>query len=60
MDVPGCILVERHRLKQNVIAGGLSSDLVRLINDLVNGRSNLESVRVHLLADFALKPLPVE
>jgi hypothetical protein len=60
MDVPRGVLVKGHRLKQDIISGGLSGNFVGLIDNLVDCGSDLESVRVHLLADLALESFPVE
>jgi len=60
MNVSGRILVERHRLKKDVVVVGLTSDFICKINNFVNYFLNLERVWVHLFADFAFEPLPVE
>lgn len=60
VDIPRGILVQWHRLKKNVVSGGLCGNLISLINNLVNCWSDLKGVRVHLLADLALESLPVE
>jgi hypothetical protein len=60
MDISRSILVERHWLQQDIVSRGLSGNLVCLINNLVNSRSNFESVWIHLFANLALESLPVE
>lgn len=56
MDVTRCILVEWHRLKQDVLATGL-----RLINidEFEERLAFSEDVRIALLANLAFKFLPV-
>jgi hypothetical protein len=60
MDIPRSILIQRHGFKKNVVTRSLRRNFISLINNLVDNRSDLESVWVHLLADFALESLPVE
>jgi hypothetical protein len=59
MDIAGVVFVKRHRLKQNVVAV-VAIDVLGDVNYFMDGVSDLEGVWVHLLADFALKTLPVE
>ena len=60
VDVPRGVLVQRHGLQQDVVAVGLSGDLIGLIDNLVDGGTNLESVWVHLFAYLTFESLPVE
>jgi hypothetical protein len=60
MNVPGRVFVERHRLKKNIVSICLSCDFIRLIDNFVDGLPDLESVRIHLFANFAFKPFPVK
>lgn len=60
VDVPRGILVERHGLQQDVVAVGLSGNLIGLIDNLVDGGTNLEGVWVHLFAYLTFESLPVE
>ena len=56
MDVSGRVLVERHRLKENVLGVGFG---LRDVDQLEEVVSLLEYVRVALLADLAFEFLPV-
>lgn len=60
MDVSRCVLVQRHRLQQYVVALGLRGNLIDQIDNLVDGHTDLEGVWVHLLANFTFETLPVE
>lgn len=60
MDIPRSILVQRHGFEKNVVARSLRRNFIGLINNLVDNWSNLKSVGVHLLTDFALESLPVK
>ena len=60
MDIPRSILVQRHGFEKNVVARSLRRNFICLIDNLVDNWSNLKSVRVHLLTDFALESLPVK
>ena len=58
VDVSGGVLVEGHRLQQNIVV--VVIHLLREIDDLVDVSLYLEGVRVHLLANLAFETLPVE
>jgi hypothetical protein len=58
MDVSGSVLVQRHRLKQNIVV--VAGHLLRKINDLVYRPLDFEGVGIHLLAYLAFETLPVE
>jgi len=60
MNVPRGVFVERHGLKKNVVSICLSCNFVCLIDNFVDSLPDLESVRIHLLANFAFKPFPVK
>lgn len=60
MDVSWGVLIQRHRLKKDVVALSLRGDFVYKIDNLVDSRSNFEGIWVHLLANLALESLPVE
>ena len=60
MNVSRSILIERHRLQENVVSVGGRCDFVDQINNLVDNWADLESVWVHLFADLAFEPFPVE
>ena len=60
MDVSRIVLIEWHRLQKNVITCRLRSDFINQIDDFVDSLPDLESVGIHLLANLAFKPLPVE
>ena len=53
------VLVEGHGLEQNVVVV-VAIDMLGHVHNLIDGLLDLKSVWVHLLADLALKPLPVE
>ena len=53
------VLVERHRFEQDVVVR-VASDVLVDVDYLEDLSANLEGVGVHLLADLALKTLPVE
>lgn len=59
MDVSRSVFVQRHGLKQNVVAGCILCNLLVQVDNLIDLGTNLKRVGVHLLADFALKALPV-
>lgn len=58
MNVSGGVLVERHRLQQDIVV--IIIHVVREVNDFVNRLADFESVWVHMFADLALEPLPIE
>ena len=60
MDVSRSVLVEGHRLQEDVVGGGLRCNLINKVDNFIDGHANLESVGIHLLADLTLKTLPVE
>lgn len=59
MHVPTIVLIQRHRLQQDVVRCHLRC-VVTKIGDLVNSWSDFEGVWVHGLADLTLESLPVE
>jgi hypothetical protein len=59
MDIPGVVLVQRHRLEKNVVVVHRSC-YVSQINNLVNVSIDFECVWIHLFADFTLKSLPIK
>ena len=60
VDVPRGVLVQRHRLKQDIVSSLCLGNLVGHINNLENSLFNLEGVWIHVFADLALESLPVE
>lgn len=58
MDVSRGVLVQRHGLEENIVV--VIIHLLRKVNDLVYVSPYLEGVWIHLLANFALKTLPIE
>ena len=58
MDVSRGVLVQRHGLEENIVV--VIIHLLRKVNDLVYVSPYLKGVWIHLLADFALKTLPIE
>lgn len=60
VNVSRGVLVQRHRLQQNVVVASLRGDFVDKIDNLVDGFVDFEGVWVHLLADLAFEALPVE
>jgi hypothetical protein len=59
MDIPGVVLVQRHRLEKNVVVVHRSC-YVSQINNLVNVSIDFECVWIHLLADLTLKSFPIK
>jgi len=60
VDISRSVLVQRHRFKEDIITLRLRSNFVYKVDNFVNFIANFEGVWIHLFADFALKPLPIE
>ena len=59
MDISRVIFIQRHGLEQNIVTLGLRRNVVYELQVLVDTVFDLESIWIHLLADFTLEFLPV-
>jgi hypothetical protein len=59
MNISRSVLVERHRLKQNIVACSVLGNLLMQIDNLVNLLTDFKRVGVHLFADLTFKSFPV-
>jgi hypothetical protein len=60
VDVSGRVLVQRHGLEKDVVGRGGLGNFLSQIDNFEDSGSDLESVWVHMFANFTFESLPVE